>query len=169
MPFSAGPMAFGSTSIKNYFDTTTLHVPRIKYTLLTDKGAYSCSPGDNCHGTDNIPLRCAEVAAHFSSRIAASGNTPGFSCNTSVFHPDNLREIELYYHAETNAIHLNSSNGAGLKEYFITNIQGQTIYRETLAGGAQSRIIPFPDHLAPGTYCVCIAGVQGLQCIKVLR
>lgn len=97
-PLYTLPPAFGSTYIKNYIDTlSTYKKPTIKYTLLTNGGAYSCDVNSNCHGVDNLTNRNNEVALFFAESIKKTSNKPSLSnCYLTTKKYNSVTDIKLF-------------------------------------------------------------------------
>jgi acetyl esterase/lipase len=171
MPFSTGPVSYGSTAIKQFLDTANLHKPRMQYTLLTDKGAYSCNPSDNCHGIDNTPNRCAQVAQFFATKIAATGNTPGTdNCTLGNGFP-RKRAFHIYPNAAMDHVMVDAGRAATTlpTRCTLTGIDGRVIAHQTWPVGSAQFRFELPQHLQSGTYFMCIESNESVQCEKLIK
>lgn len=168
-PHSTGPVSYGSTSIKGYLDTAGFHKPRISYTLLTAKGAYSCNTSDNCHGTDNVPLRCSDVAQFFSARIQNSGNNPATNCSSGSIINNEKPEFRIYPNAASKNVTIAFSPEFYGKSatYILTGMDGKTFICGQIENILQTYEISLIN-LIPGTYFLCVRTEKTMQCEKII-
>lgn len=168
-PHSTGPISYGSTSIKAYLDTASFHKPRLSYTLLTDKGAYSCNTSDNCHGTDNVPLRCSEVAQFFSGRIQKSGNDPAVNCDPASVIKMEKSDLRIFPNATSKNVHIafSSSLFGRNATYILTGMDGKTLIRGKIENIKSIQEISL-EKLESGTYFLCVYCENSRKCEKLI-
>lgn len=172
MPFTSGPVSWGSTAIQSYIAGMGSAGPTVKYTLLTSGGAYSCNAGSNCHGIDQIALRMKEVADFFAPVIQASGNTPGMG--NCYFAVKDMIEKHRYFHVYPNPSSgqltisgIDTGQGNAIT-CILSGMEGKVLYSAKIDTENNTCKFKVPEQVNPGVYCLWVSNQYHSECLKLI-